>query len=155
MKNKSKKWQKEHISIILYTSRHRLKRWSKNALHTLCSFLFPYSLENCARCFIALRPQCKTESRSPSLFTCYLFFRCRIEKESLSWAFPQHSPTHTHTLVFHRHISVLTHKHTFLTNGLSIFLEMLFTLHAWRDLSTEVVPGCPPFTHYIFQKTRL
>lgn len=62
-------------------------------------FLFfpSYSLENCARCFIALRPQCKTESRSPALFTCYLFFRCRIEKESLSWAFPHHSPTHTHT----------------------------------------------------------
>ena len=98
----------------------------------------------------------------PSLVTCYLFFRCGIEKESLSWAFPQRSPTHTHTCtIFYSYISFLRYRHNsrthffFLTYGLSIFLEMLFTLHAWRDFRVEVVPGCPSLVHYMFQKRRL
>lgn len=116
--------------------------------------VFFSSGELCSFCFITLRLQCKSQSY-PLLLLVILFFRCRIEKESLSWAFPNHSPTHT---IFHRHVSSLTYKqdtHAFLTYGLSLFLEMLFTLHAWRDFSVEVVPGCLSFTHYMFQKTRL
>lgn len=102
----------------------------------------------------------------PALVTCYLFFRCGIEKESLSRAFSAtlpHTQIHTHNTHTYRLLQAhlffsdpdTTHARTFLTYGLSIFLEMFFTLHAWRDFRVEVVPGCPFLVHYMFQKTRL
>ncbi len=69
-----------------------------------------------------------------------------------------HTHTHTHTSFTDTSLSSdtdTTLAHTFLTYGLSIFLEMLFTLHAWRYFRVEVVRGCPSLLHYMFQKTRL
>lgn len=69
----------------------------------------------------------------PSLVTCYLFFRCGIEKESLSWAFPQHSPTHAHT-IFYRHISFLRYRHNSRTHIFDVWVEYIL-----RDV---VYPSC-------------
>lgn len=93
VKIESKKSQKELISIILWTLGHRWKWWSgKHSSH--CMLFVLWRTAFIVFCNAAAVMQITI---IPSLVTCYLFFRCGIEKESLSWAFPQHSPTQTHT----------------------------------------------------------
>lgn len=163
VKNESKKWQKELIPLILNSPSRRLKWWSGNDLHTVwCLFSRgPSSL-----CFATLRLQCKSQSY-PLLLLVICSLDVELKKSPWAGLFPQHSPTHRRIHATHTHTHRLlqahlffsdpdtTHARTFLTYGLSIFLEMFFTLHAWRDFRVEVVPDCPSLAHYMFQKTRL
>lgn len=76
----------------------------------------------------------------PSLVACYVFFRCEIEKESLSWVFPQHSltPPHTHT-IFYRHIFFLACKHNSRTHISDLWVDYIL-----KDIA---YPSCLTWFH--------
>lgn len=129
VKNKSKKWQKELISIILCAPSRRLKWWSgKHSSH--CMVFVLWRTVFIVFCNAAAAMQITI---IPPLVTCYLFFRCGIEKESLSWAFPQHSPTLAHT-IFYSHISFLKYRHDSRTHIYDVWVEYIL-----RDV---VYPSC-------------
>lgn len=159
-KKKSRKWQKELISIILCAPSHRLKWWSG----THSSHCVVFVLRRSAFIVFSNTAAAMQITIIPSLVTCYLFFRCGIEKESLSWAFPQNSPpsipTHPHT-IFYRHISFLSLRRQ-LTQA--FFFFDVWVEYILRDVvypscltwfKVEVVPSCPSLVHYMFQKTGL
>lgn len=129
--NKSKKWQKELISIILSAPSRRLKWWSgKHSSHCM---VFLFSWELCSFCFVTLWLQCKSQS-----YPFLLLVICSLDvelkkKEFLNWAFPQHSPTHTHA-IFYRHISFLRYQHNSHTHIFDVLADYI--------LRVVVYPSC-------------
>lgn len=127
--------------------------WKTLHLYGFCS------PENCVRC-VSQHCGCNANhNQTPLLLLVISSLDVGSEESPWARAFPQRSPTYA---VFHRQISLSlflfpryqcnSHTQIFLTYGSSLFWEMLFTLHAWRDFRLEVVPSCPAPACYIWRR---